>query len=109
PEGQSGMDVGMATTTPTATPAAVIGPTAAIIVVDDRFTPNALTVAVGTTVVWTNNGQDWHDIASFDGSFASGRFSPGETFAHVFDHGGIYKYICKHHFMQGMTGAIVVN
>src|SRR5205823_3673878 len=52
------------------TPAdATTGPTIAVAMVDDRFVPNALTVAAGTTVVWTNKGQDWHSIASFDGSF----------------------------------------
>ena len=107
-----GMD--MSTSTPatsTSTPEASTtgGKTAAISMVDDRFVPNALTVAVGATVVWTNNGQDWHDIASLDGSFASGRLEAGQTFSHAFARAGTYKYICKHHFMQGMTGQVTVQ
>jgi FtsP/CotA-like multicopper oxidase with cupredoxin domain len=116
--GGGGMPPGMAMATPAAastpdpsvTPAAAAtGPTAAVAMVDDRFVPNALAVAAGTTVVWTNNGQDWHSIAGFDGSFGSDRISPGESFSHRFDRAGKYPYVCKHHFMQGMTGAITVG
>lgn len=108
---------GMATSTaaPTAAPTvapspspASNGPSAAISVVDDRFIPNALQVTTGTTVTWTNNGQDWHDIASFDGSFGSGRLTPGQSYSFRFEHAGTFKYVCKHHFMQGMTGTIIV-
>jgi plastocyanin len=104
------MDATPEPTQPPATPAAAQPgeTTAAISMVDDRFVPNALTVAAGTTVVWTNNGQDWHDIASLDGSFTSGRLGPGAIFSVTFSHSGVYKYICKHHFMQGMTGAVIV-
>lgn len=108
-----GMDMGTEIpATPTSAPTQAStagGSTAAISMVDDRFTPNALTVAVGTTVVWTNNGQDWHDIASLDGSFASGRLDSGQTFSHAFNRAGTFKYICKHHFMQGMTGQVTVE
>jgi FtsP/CotA-like multicopper oxidase with cupredoxin domain len=99
----------VSTPAPAATPtAAASGPTAAVAMADDRFVPNALMVAAGTTVVWTNTGQDWHSIAAFDGSFESGRIAPGEAFSHRFDRVGKYQYVCKHHFMQGMTGAIAV-
>jgi FtsP/CotA-like multicopper oxidase with cupredoxin domain len=117
--GNGGMPPGMpmatptaesTTATPPATPAdAAAGVTAAVAMADDRFDPNALTIAVGTTVVWTNKGQDWHSVAAFDGSFESGRIAPGESFAHRFDQPGKYQYICKHHFMQGMTGTITVS
>jgi FtsP/CotA-like multicopper oxidase with cupredoxin domain len=112
------MPPGMAMDTPTAAPTSVpsatpadatTGPTATVSMVDDRFVPNGLAVAIGTTVTWTNNGQDWHSIASFDGSFESDRISPGESYSHRFDEAGTYQYVCKHHFMQGMTGAITVS
>src|SRR5262249_739352 len=112
------MPPGMAMDTPTANPAAAgpsaapassaTGPTAAVSMVDDRFVPNALSVATGTTVVWTNDGQDWHSVAGLDGSFDSGRIAPGESFSHRFDRAGKYQYVCKHHFIQGMTGTIAV-
>lgn len=106
-----GMDMGSEIpSTPTSAPASTTnGKSAAVSMVDDRFVPNALTVAAGATVVWTNNGQDWHDIAALDGSFTSGRLDPDQTFSHAFNHAGTYKYICKHHFMQGMTGQVTVQ
>src|SRR5262249_17002474 len=102
--GDGGMPPGMAMDTPPATPSTAAPtptPTAAVAMVDDRFVPNALTVAAGTTVVWTNTGQDWHSVAGFDGSFESGRIAPGESFSLRFDHPGTYQYLCKHHVMQG--------
>ena len=80
-----------------------------IAMVDDRFDPDNLTVARGTTVTWSNQGADWHSIASYDGSFESGKISPGESFAHLFDQPGTYQYICKHHGLHGMLGQIIVN
>ena len=76
--------------------------------VDDRFDPVAPTVPLGTTVVWVNKGRNWHSVASFDGSFESGQIKPGERFAHQFNVAGTFKYICKHHGMQGMLGTITV-
>jgi plastocyanin len=93
---------------PVVAAAAAAGPVAHVTMVDDRFVPNDLAVTVGTTVVWTNNGQNWHSVASFDGSFASGRVSPGESYAHRFDVPGAYQYLCKHHGLQGMAGRITV-
>jgi len=105
--------------TPIAEPTATIPATQAalepdgavteIAMVDDRFEPDNLSVAADTTVTWINQGADWHSIASYDGSFESGKISPGESFSHRFDLPGSYQYICKHHGLHGMLGQIVVN
>jgi FtsP/CotA-like multicopper oxidase with cupredoxin domain len=79
-----------------------------IAMVDDRFVPNVLTVKAGITVTWINKGADWHSVASFDGSFESDQVSPGKTFSHTFTTPGTYRFICKHHGRQGMTGQVVV-
>ena len=76
--------------------------------VDDRFDPASVTVPVGTTVTWINKGANWHSIASFDGSFESGRIEPGDRFSITFETPGTYQYICKHHAMQGMIATITV-
>jgi FtsP/CotA-like multicopper oxidase with cupredoxin domain len=91
------------------TPVVVTGDTVEIAMVDDRFDPAAVTVPVGTTVVWINKGRNWHSIAAFDGSFESGKIQPGEQFTHQFTEPGAYQYICKHHGMQGMLGTITVG
>jgi len=85
------------------------GATVEIAMVDDRFDPDNLTIATGTTVTWANQGADWHSIAAYDDSFESGKISPGESFSHRFDQAGTYQYICKHHGLHGMLGQIIVN
>lgn len=92
-----------------ATPVVVSGDVMVIEMVDDRFEPVTFVVALGTTVDWVNNGRNWHSIAAFDGSFESGRIEPGEHFTHQFNQAGEFKYICKHHGMQGMLGSITVE
>jgi FtsP/CotA-like multicopper oxidase with cupredoxin domain/plastocyanin len=109
-------DGAMPTATLTATPAATASPfmasatgaTSQVAMLDDRFDPRVLTVAAGTTVVWTNKGQNWHSVAAFDGSFQSNHIAPGASFSHRFNQPGHYQYICQHHVMQGMTGTIEV-
>ena len=91
------------------TPIADTEDTVEIAMVDDRFDPAAATVRVGTMVIWQNNGRNWHSIASFDGSFESGKIQPGEYFSYQFSQTGTYQYICKHHGIQGMLGTITVN
>jgi len=67
-----------------------------------------MTVPLGTVVAWVNKGRNWHSVASFDGSFESGKIRPGDRFTHQFTSLGTVKYICKHHGMQGMLGVITV-
>jgi FtsP/CotA-like multicopper oxidase with cupredoxin domain/plastocyanin len=98
--------------TPTPPPGAPIvatGPTQEVAMVDDHFEPNDFIVAVGTTVIWVNRGQNWHSIAAFDGSFESDRIEPGGQFAHRFETPGVYQFLCKHHVLQGMTGRVTVT
>ena len=80
-----------------------------ISMVDDRFEPMELTAPVGATVAWVNNGGNWHSVAAYDGSFESGKIEPGERFLHTFTAPGTYRYICKHHAMQGMLGTVTVD
>ncbi|MEA2596309.1 MAG: hypothetical protein QOF01_2778 [Thermomicrobiales bacterium] len=93
--------------TPTAEPPT--GAVAEIAMVDDRFDPNRLEIAAGTTVTWVNMGGDWHSVAAYDGSFESPKIAPGETFSVRLDAPGVYQYICKHHGLQGMIGRINVT
>jgi plastocyanin len=81
---------------------------ATISMVDDRFEPVALEIPAGSTVTWVNNGADWHSVAAYDGSFESEKIAPGESFSHAFPEPGTYKFICKHHGLQGMIGEITV-
>ncbi len=45
--------------------------------IDFDFDPKTVTVAVGTTVTWTNAGQRPHTATSTTGAFDTGRVDPG--------------------------------
>lgn len=79
--------------------------------VDDEFQPTQLTVTVGTTVVWTNAGQNPHTVTAADRAFDSGTLESGETFSITFDEAGEVPYYCQIHGEpgSGMRGVIVVQ
>ena len=59
------------------------------------------TIAVGTTVVWTNFDGAVHTVTAADKSFDSGRMAKGKTFSHTFKTVGKFDYICDiHQFMK---------
>ena len=59
------------------------------------------TVAVGTTVVWTNNDGAVHTVTANDKSFNSGNLAKDKTFSYTFKNIGKYAYACAiHPFMQ---------
>ena len=101
---------------PTATPtAAITGPTQAVGIMMTSsgyaFNPVSLTVAVGTTVIWTNNTTAPHTVTSDDAktfdSGASNPVSPGSTFSFKFTKPGTYKYHCQIH--PSMLATIIVK
>jgi plastocyanin len=79
----------------------------AVNVVDFAFEPATVTVAVGTTVTWTNRGERPHTVTAQDGSFDSGRLDPGEEFSVTFDETGAFAYFCGFH--PDMQGEVVVT
>ena len=75
---------------------------------DHFFSPNQLTVAVGTTIVWRVVGQNAHDVVARDRSFASSALNFGGTFAFTFAKAGRVPYFCSIHEGDGMLGEVVV-
>jgi plastocyanin len=93
------------------------------------FTPETLSVKVGSTVTWTNNGATTHtatsdagdsltwDSNSLAGSTQNpyGGTTPGASFSKVFTKAGVYPYHCSFHGVvgspnyHGMVGAIKVT
>nr|WP_231588358.1 cupredoxin family copper-binding protein [Mycobacterium nebraskense] len=71
------------------------------------FAPATLTVAVGTTVTWTNRDEEPHTVAASDGSFHSPGMGTGATFTHTFTDTGTFDYVCSIHPM--MRGTVVVT
>jgi plastocyanin len=80
--------------------------TNAIAVRDNSFEPNATTVTPGTTVTWTWNGNNQHNVTFADGT-ASGTQAAG-TFTRTFAAAGTFNYTCTVHG-SGMSGTITVR
>ena len=71
------------------------------------FTPGSITVAVNTTITWTNKDGTNHTVTSDSTLFDSGSIGNGGTFSHQFTVAGTFSYHCKIH--SGMTGMIIVH
>jgi plastocyanin len=98
-----------------------------ITIQDFSFSPNALTVKVGTTVTWTNNGPSTHTTTSDAGDaqmWNSGNLgppsggggygggTPGGTYSVTFMAAGTYTYHCNLHppsMYPSFTGKITVT
>jgi len=62
-----------------------------------HFNPDVIEVPVGATVTWTNGDAIQHSVTANDGSFDSGFFTQGESYAHTFDQPGTFEYVCARH------------
>src|SRR5205823_5698253 len=80
-----------------------------ITIADFSFTPSEVTVPVGTTVCWTNNGPSTHTATSDDlSTFNSGPLATGESFEFTFTVDNVaYGYHCTFH--PQMMGTITVG
>jgi plastocyanin len=75
----------------------------------DNFTfgPPSFTVAVGTTVTWTNYDDIPHTVVSEDKVLKSKVLDTDEKFSYTFSKPGTYSYFCSIH--PKMTGTVVVQ
>jgi plastocyanin len=71
------------------------------------FSPSPLSVAVGTTVTWTNNDTTTHDATDVNKAFATGSIAPGASASVTLRSAGQISYYCTIH--PGMTGTINVQ
>jgi plastocyanin len=71
------------------------------------FSQQNMTVPVGTRVTWVNHDDMLHTVSDEGKAFKSHPLDNGESFSHVFDKPGVYKYFCSLH--PHMTGTIVVQ
>lgn len=84
---------------------ALVSPTVSI--QSSTFTPSKLTVAMGTTVTWTNNDPMPHTATSDDGFFDTGAIgTSGGTDTVDFESTGRFRYTCSFH--ATMHGQVVV-
>ena len=89
-----------------ATPAATPGASdATVTMVDFGFEPAELEIAVGTTVTWTNTGQQPHNASADDGSFETPFLTNGKSASVTFTEPGTFPYVCTLH--SGMMQATI--
>lgn len=110
---------------PPAPPSQAIDGTIVIRMTDDMiFSPSNVTVSVGDTVAWVNDGVLPHTSSDSPGLAAvdihnvlpdgatpwdSGTLASGERFSVVFDRPGDYTYLCRIHETAGMVGTLTVT
>ena len=80
---------------------------ASVSAVDFKFVPKTVTISVGETVTWSNNGQSPHTVTG--SGFNSGNLNPGQSYSHTFGAPGTYAYHCQYHVQQGMVGTVIVT
>ena len=86
---------------------------------DNTFRAQDVTVPVGTKVIWENVGRNEHDVIPIvvddatEGAWGveEADFLPGDEHAHVFEHPGVYEYVCTIHGVngKGMVGTVTVT
>ncbi len=78
---------------------------------DNFFDQANITVPVGTTVTWVQNGNNSHTTTSYDGLWDSGLIAGGSggTFSFTFNEPGTYTYFCRPHEAMGMVGTVTVT
>ncbi len=79
----------------------------AVAIADISFAPDALEVAVGDTVTWTNEDPVPHTVTADDGAFDSGNLDQGGSFDQTFDEAGEFTYHCEVH--PSMQATVTVS
>jgi plastocyanin len=84
-------------------------PVKAVAIDNFSFTPATLTVAVGTTVKWTNRDDIPHTVVSTDDprTFKSKVLDTDESFSFTFTKAGTFPYFCSIH--PKMTAKVIVQ
>jgi LPXTG-motif cell wall-anchored protein len=86
---------------------AIAAASTGVTISDFQFAPASVTVNVGDTVTWTNNGPTPHSATSSSGVFDTGIMDAGQSGSHTFTEAGTFAYICTPH--PNMHGTIVVQ
>jgi plastocyanin len=71
------------------------------------YSPNPVTVSVGTTVSWLNNDNTTHTAVANAGAFTSPNVAPNTRFNFTFTSAGTFPYHCTLH--PNMVGTITVQ
>src|SRR5215218_6277341 len=75
---------------------------------DNFFDPPDVAVEPGSTITWTNKGDEPHTVTADDGSFDSERLNPGDSYTVAFGGQGTVTYHCEIH-PDEMRGSVTVG
>lgn len=81
----------------------------AVAIKNFAFSPAAITVKAGTTVIWTNQDTDAHTVTSQNnsGPLGSAALNTGQSYSYTFTKPGTYSYLCTIH--PFMTATVTVT
>lgn len=75
--------------------------------VDGNIEPATMTIPVGTTVRWINDGKQPQTVTSVNGDWDSGDILPGKEFAATFNQPGTFEYTSR--FQKSLKATITVK
>ena len=87
--------------------ASPVSKTSKISIAEFFFNPPSVSIDLGDSVQWINNGEFLHTTTADGGAWNSGLLNPGGSFAHTFNSPGTFTYICSVH--PFMVGTIIVQ
>ena len=89
-----------------------------------KYRPDAVTIKVGQTIKWINQGETVHTVTADPSQapdpswasipkgaelFDSGYMNAGDSWSYTFKVPGVYRYFCLTHEEEGMKGEIDVE
>ena len=84
--------------------AAAAAPASTVDITKFVFAPKEITIAPGTTIVWTNHDEVPHTVTSKDKVLASKALDTDDKFEYTFSQEGDFDYYCTvHPFMTGVV------
>jgi plastocyanin len=87
-------------------------PPITIAIQDNAFVPRKLTIPVGATVIWQNQGSGEHTVTNDSQRFNSGPIPSGDSVTGTFTNPDTYYYFCSFHggiVGEGMAGTVIVS
>lgn len=77
---------------------------------DFSYGPPDITVGLGGTVTWRNDGPSAHSATAQDNRFNTGLLKPGESADATFNETGTFSYLCTvHPQMKGTVNVVSVS
>ena len=84
-----------------------------VTMIDNEYLPKTTTVNPGTTIHWSNEGRNEHNVKpdKADAGFGDTLIGVGEEYQNTFTTPGVYSYYCSFHGApgKGMFGNVIVR